>query len=47
AHKNNIKVFVYTVNFRYQLKKMIKLNVDGIFTNHPDLMYDYLKNYKI
>lgn len=42
AHKNNIKVFVYTIHFRYQLNKLIKINADGIFVNRPDLMYEYL-----
>ncbi len=35
AHQSNLKVFVWTVKPK-QIKKMIKLGVDGIFTNYPD-----------
>lgn len=42
AHENNLKVFVYTVNRPYTMNKMIKLNVDGVFTDYPDLMKEIL-----
>ncbi|WP_195250760.1 glycerophosphodiester phosphodiesterase [Romboutsia sp. 1001713B170207_170306_H8] len=47
AHKNNLKVFVYTINFPCLMKKMIKLNVDGIFTNYPILMKKVLDKNKV
>ncbi|MBN9648021.1 glycerophosphodiester phosphodiesterase [Terrisporobacter glycolicus] len=43
AHKNNIKVFVYTVNKPNVMRKMIALNVDGVFSDYPDLMNEILK----
>ena len=33
AHKNNIKVFPWTVDRKHSIKKLIMLNVDGIITN--------------
>ncbi|AOR23633.1 glycerophosphodiester phosphodiesterase [Clostridium taeniosporum] len=38
AHDNNLKVNVYTVNDKEDMKKMIKLGVDAIITNYPDLL---------
>jgi glycerophosphoryl diester phosphodiesterase len=35
AHQRKIKVFVYTVNELEDLCEMVKLGVDGIFTNFP------------
>ncbi|MGM0445415.1 MAG: glycerophosphodiester phosphodiesterase [Bacillota bacterium] len=35
CHKNDIKVNVFTVDRKEDLKKMIELNVDGIITNYP------------
>jgi len=37
AHKNNIKVFKWTVNKEQEMKELIDLNIDGIITNRPDL----------
>ncbi len=37
-HSNNHKVFVYTVNDKTRVKKLISLGVDGVFTNYPELM---------
>jgi glycerophosphoryl diester phosphodiesterase len=34
AHKNNLKVFPWTVNSRKSIVKAINLEVDGILTNH-------------
>lgn len=45
AHKNNIKVFVYTVNKPNAMREMIKLNVDGVFSDYPDLMNEIIKEY--
>jgi glycerophosphoryl diester phosphodiesterase len=36
AHKRKLKVFVWTVNDKDDIKKMKALKVDGIFTNFPD-----------
>lgn len=47
AHKNNLKVLVYTVNLPCTMNKMIKLNVDGIFTNYPSLMKKILYKNKV
>jgi len=33
AHKNNIKIFPWTVNSDSSIKKLIKLGIDGIITN--------------
>lgn len=37
AHRRGLKVFVYTVNHRNDLKRMRAMGVDGVFTNYPDL----------
>lgn len=36
AHKKGFKVLVYTVNDLADIKRMISLSVDGIFSNYPD-----------
>lgn len=38
AHENGLKVFVYTVNTPIVMRKMIECNVDGVFSDYPDLM---------
>lgn len=43
CHKNNIKVNVFTVDREEDIKKMIKLNVDGIITNYPLKALEFLK----
>lgn len=45
AHKNNMKVFVYTINKPNAMRKMIDFNVDGVFSDYPDLMNEILKEY--
>jgi glycerophosphoryl diester phosphodiesterase len=42
AHENGLKVFVYTINFPLAMRKMIEYNVDGVFTDYPDLMREIL-----
>ncbi len=37
-HKQNIQVFVWTVNKKRKAKKLIKRGVDGIITNRPDMV---------
>ncbi|GAB4543686.1 MAG: glycerophosphodiester phosphodiesterase [Pleurocapsa sp.] len=36
AHKNNLKVLVYTVNEPDEIERMQQLDVDGVFTNYPE-----------
>ncbi|MDP3765866.1 MAG: glycerophosphodiester phosphodiesterase family protein [Nanoarchaeota archaeon] len=43
ANKNKLKVYVWNVDDVENLKKMLKLNVDGIGSNKPDVIVDYLK----
>jgi len=35
-HSKNLKVFVYTVNHPEDVKWMLDLQVDGVFTDYPD-----------
>lgn len=44
AHKNNLKVFVWNVDDVENVEKMLKLNVDGIGSNKPDVVVEYLKS---
>lgn len=44
AHKNNLKVFVYTVNDPILMKNMIEYEVDGVFSDYPDLIRDILNS---
>ena len=46
AHENNLKVYVWNVDDVENLKKILKLNVDGIGSNKPDIVINYLKNKK-
>lgn len=43
AHDNGLKVFVYTVNSPIVMRKMIDCNVDGVFTDFPELMKEVLQ----
>ncbi len=36
AHRRGLKVFVYTVNYPDDIKRMIDMDVDGIITDYPD-----------
>ena len=45
AHENGLKVFVYTVNTPIIMKKMINYNVDGVFSDYPELMNEIIKEY--
>jgi glycerophosphoryl diester phosphodiesterase len=45
-HKNNYKVFVWTINTVPEIKKVLSIGVDGIFTNYPDRMLEALDKYK-
>ncbi len=41
--KNNIPVFIYTVDKPSQMRKLLKMNVTGIFTNKPDVLWEVLE----
>jgi len=36
VHRKNQKIFVWTVNNTRIMKRMVRINVDGIITNNPD-----------
>lgn len=36
AHKENLKVFVYTVNNKREIAYLKRIGVDGIFSDYPD-----------
>ena len=38
AHKKNIKIHVWTVNKREDMARLIKMGVDGIITDYPDIL---------
>ncbi len=42
AHTHGLYVLVWTVNNRQDMKRMIKMNVDGIITDRPDILKDVL-----
>ena len=46
AHKNNLKVFVWNIDTIEDLKKMLSLSVDGIGSNKPKLLVNFLKKQK-
>jgi glycerophosphoryl diester phosphodiesterase len=39
CHKNNLKVFVYTVNTAAEAAAMAGLGVDAVFSDYPDLSF--------
>lgn len=41
--ENNIPVFVYTVDKPSRMRKLLKMNVNGIFTNKPDVLWEVLE----
>ncbi len=45
AHKNGLKVLVYTINSPIDIRKMIEYNVDGVFSDYPDLMNEIIREY--
>ena len=42
AHAKSLKVFVYTVNTVRDIQKVHALGVDGVFTDYPEKVVDYL-----
>ncbi|MFX1454043.1 MAG: glycerophosphodiester phosphodiesterase [Promethearchaeota archaeon] len=45
AHKNNIKIFPWTVNSESRIRKLVQLGVDGIITNHVSKAKEVLANF--
>src|SRR3989304_3660353 len=43
AHAVGLKVFVYTVDEEEEMRRWIRLGVDGIFTNYPDRLTAVLR----
>jgi glycerophosphoryl diester phosphodiesterase len=39
AHRKGLRVFVWTVNRRAEIKKMLTLGVDGIITDYPERVH--------
>lgn len=37
AHAKGLKVFVYTINTQEELDAMVKMGVDGVYSNFPEL----------
>jgi len=44
AHQRKLKVFVYTVDDLKELERMQTWGVDGVFTNYPDRVLNFLRN---
>lgn len=44
AHKNKLKVYVWNIDDVENLEKMLKLKVDGVASNKPDIIINYLRN---
>lgn len=42
AHKKNIKIHIWTVNEKKDMKRLIKMGVDGIITDYPDLLNEVI-----
>lgn len=43
AHVNQMKVYTWTINSTKELPRLLKISVDGIFTDSPDNMRDFVK----
>lgn len=46
AHKKNIKIHVWTINEKKEMERLIKLGVDGIMTDYPDLLAEVINKIK-
>lgn len=46
AHKEKLKVYVYTVNDPAQMAALIEMGADGLFTNYPDRLAEVLSKKK-
>jgi glycerophosphoryl diester phosphodiesterase len=43
AHSRGLKVFIYTVNHPDDVKRMMSLEVDGVFSDYPDRVLSILE----
>ncbi|WP_407270784.1 glycerophosphodiester phosphodiesterase [Radiobacillus sp. PE A8.2] len=43
AHKRNMAVYYWTINDKEQMRELVKLGVDGIMTDRPELLLQVLK----
>ncbi len=46
AHRKNIAVFFWTINDEQEMEELIKLGVDGIITDLPDLLHEVIERVK-
>jgi glycerophosphoryl diester phosphodiesterase len=42
AHEMDIRIYVWTVDSRYEMERLVKMGVDGIITNRPDILMSIL-----
>ncbi len=45
AHRNSLKIYPWTVNDSSQIFELLRMRVDGIITDYPNLGLDVLKSY--
>lgn len=44
CHKRGVKIQIWTINDADEMKRLLSMGVDGLFTDDPALMIDVLKN---
>jgi glycerophosphoryl diester phosphodiesterase len=42
VHQSDLKINIYTINQKREMKKFIKMGVDGIITNYPDRLFEVM-----
>ena len=43
AHELGIQVFVWTVDSKNDMARLIEMGIDGIITNRPDILRDLIR----
>ncbi|MBE9544713.1 MAG: glycerophosphodiester phosphodiesterase, partial [Proteobacteria bacterium] len=43
AHELGIQVFVWTVDSKNDMERLIAMGIDGIITNRPDILRDLIR----
>jgi glycerophosphoryl diester phosphodiesterase len=43
AHELGIQVFVWTVDSKNDMERLIAMGIDGIITNRPDILKDIIR----